>query len=181
MRQQDYYEILGLSRQATPDEILEAFRVMIQRFHPDLHPNDSKEATDLLSEKTKAVNEAYNALRDPMKRREYDERTFGGRSTEEPTHRADEPSHRAEERPHEVNAETFRRALKVVFDEAKGNFVDVTSGELYRAIGGRTGRDYRMATCCSVMMSLKRPGDTVLAQPPKGKGATLTIRYVLPR
>jgi hypothetical protein len=80
-----------------------------------------------------------------------------------------------------VNADTFRKALRALFDEVKGDFVDVTSGDLYRMVGGRTGRDHRMATCCSVMISLKRPGDTVLAQPPKGKGATLTIRYVLPR
>jgi hypothetical protein len=80
-----------------------------------------------------------------------------------------------------VNADVFRKALRALFDEAKGDFVDVTSGDLYRIVGGRTGRDYRMATCCGVMISLKRPGDTTLAQPPKGKGATLTIRYVLPR
>jgi hypothetical protein len=80
-----------------------------------------------------------------------------------------------------VNADASCRVLRAIFDEAMGNYVDVTSGELYRMVGGRTGRDYRMAPCCSVMMSLKSPGDTVLAQPPQGRGAKLTIRYVLPR
>ena len=80
-----------------------------------------------------------------------------------------------------VNADAFRKALRAIFDEAKGDFVDVTSGNLYRMVGGRTGKDYRMATCCSVMRQAMHPGDTVLAQPPSGKGATLTIRYVLPR
>jgi endonuclease III len=80
-----------------------------------------------------------------------------------------------------VNADIFRRALRGIFDKAKGGFVDVTSGELYRMVGGRTGREYRMATCCSVMIKSMHGGDTILAQPPKGKGATLTIRYILPR
>ena len=92
-----------------------------------------------------------------------------------------EPKTDARSAPAVINTETFRKALRTIFDEAKGDFVDVTSGDLYRMIGGRTGRDYRMATCCSVMISLKCPSDTILAQPPKGKGATLTIRYVLPR
>jgi len=38
VKQQDYYEILGVSRDATFEEIVEAYREMIQRFHPDLHP-----------------------------------------------------------------------------------------------------------------------------------------------
>ena len=80
-----------------------------------------------------------------------------------------------------VNADTFRRGLRAVFDVAKSRCVDVTSGELYRAVGGRTGKDYRMATCCYVMKKAMHPGDMILAQPPSGKGATLTIRYVLPR
>jgi len=80
-----------------------------------------------------------------------------------------------------VNADTFCSALRGIFSASKGGFVDVTSGELYRMVGGHTGRDYRMATCCNVMSKSMHPGDTILAQPPKGKGATLTIRYILPR
>jgi len=71
--------------------------------------------------------------------------------------------------------------LRQIFNDSKASFVDVTSGELYRMVGGRTGRDYRMATCCNVMTKSMHPGDTILAQPPKGKGATLKIRYILPR
>ena len=80
-----------------------------------------------------------------------------------------------------VNTETFRRALQQVFAQAQGSFVDVTSGELYRSVGGRTGRDYRMAPCCDVMRQAMHSGDEVLKSPPKGRGATLTIRYLLPR
>ena len=80
-----------------------------------------------------------------------------------------------------VNTETFRRALQQLFAEAQGSSVDVTSGELYRSVGGRTGRDYRMAPCCDVMRQAMHSGDEILRSPPKGRGATLTIRYVLPR
>jgi len=80
-----------------------------------------------------------------------------------------------------VNTHTFREALQRVLAEAQGSFVDVTSGEFYRSVGGGTGRSYAMAACCNVMMAVKRDGDTILHSPPKGKGATLTIRYILPR
>lgn len=80
-----------------------------------------------------------------------------------------------------VNADTFRNALREIFDESKGSFVDVTSRDLHRRVGGYLGRNHRMATCCNVMMAAKRSDDTILAKPPKGRGATLTIRYVLPR
>lgn len=181
MKQQDYYEILGVRRDAAFEEIVEAYREMIQRFHPDLHPHDSKEAADLLGEKTKAVNEAYDTLKDTTKRREYDERTFGRHSAEEPASRASESGYRAEEPTSRPKAEAFRRALQAIFNDAKDDFVVVTSGDLHRLVGGYPGRNHNMAGCCSVMMNMRRPGDRILAQPPSGKGATLTIRYVLPR
>jgi len=80
-----------------------------------------------------------------------------------------------------VNTETFREALRQVFNESKASFVDVTSGELYRMVGGRTGRDHKMPGCCNAMTKAMQSGDTILAKPPKGRGATLTIRYILPR
>ena len=80
-----------------------------------------------------------------------------------------------------VNAETFRKALQRVFAEAKGSFVDVTSGDLHRLVGGYPGRSHKMPVCCDVMRMAMQSGDTILASPPKGRGATLTIRYILPR
>jgi len=83
--------------------------------------------------------------------------------------------------PGTVNADTFRRALRAIFDEAKGSFVDVTSGELHGLVGGYPGKNHKMPVCCDVMRKAMQPGDSVLTSPPKGKGATLTIRYLLPR
>jgi curved DNA-binding protein len=64
----DYYETLGLSRQASDDQIRAAYRKLARKYHPDVNPG-SKEA----EEKFKEINEAYSVLSDPQKRKQYDE------------------------------------------------------------------------------------------------------------
>lgn len=91
---------------------------------------------------------------------------------------------RASEPTTRVTATDFRRALERVLAESEGgdaDYADVHAGQLHRRVGGYPGPSHAMPVCCSVMRAAMRPGDLVTAQPPKGKGASLTIRYRLPR
>ncbi len=63
----NYYEILGVSKTASQDEIKSAYRKLAKQYHPDFHPGDAAAA-----EKFKEINEANAVLSDPDKRKQYD-------------------------------------------------------------------------------------------------------------
>jgi len=77
VKKRDYYEILGVSRNASQEEIKRAYRRLAREYHPDLHPGD-KEA----EERFKEISEAYEVLSDPQKRAVYDTRGHSGLSDE---------------------------------------------------------------------------------------------------
>ena len=69
----DYYEVLGLQKGASEDEIKKAYRQMAKKYHPDLNPGNAE-----AEQKFKEVNEAYTILSDPQKKARYDQYGHAG-------------------------------------------------------------------------------------------------------
>ena len=72
----DYYRVMGLSTEATDDELRKTYRRLVLQWHPDRNPGDPRAA-----ERFKEISEAYAVLIDPAKRREYDAIRAGGRGS----------------------------------------------------------------------------------------------------
>lgn len=68
----DYYEVLGLNKNATDEEVKKAYRKLAKQYHPDANPNSKKEA----EEKFKEISEAYETLSNPQKKQMYDQFGF---------------------------------------------------------------------------------------------------------
>ena len=72
-QKRDYYEVLGVDKTASEDEIKKAYRKIAIKYHPDRNPGDKQ-----AEEKFKEAAEAYNVLHDPQKRQQYDQFGFNG-------------------------------------------------------------------------------------------------------
>src|SRR5438046_1257131 len=68
MAKRDYYEVLGVSRTATAEEVKKAHRKLVRQYHPDVNKNNKAS-----EEKFKEAQEAYDVLSDPAKRKAYDQ------------------------------------------------------------------------------------------------------------
>jgi len=78
----------------------------------------------------------------------------------------------------------FRNELRARLREAEARgdkFIRVNSGAIHQALGGYPGINHQMPSCCDAMYEEMRAGDEIVEAPPKGRGATLIIRYRLPR
>ena len=83
-----------------------------------------------------------------------------------------------------VTSDDFSKALQKIFEKesSKGKpSVIVNSGELHRIVGDYPGPDHRMPICCNEMKKAMNSTDRIISEPRKGSGASLIIKYTLPR
>ncbi len=113
MSKPDFYSVLGVSRNATPDEIKKAYRKLAMQFHPDKNPGD-KQSED----KFKEASEAYEVLSDPQSRQTYDQ--FGQTKTS-----AANPSYYTGPNFEDFDFETFRGQRPYTTESAYDLFNDL--------------------------------------------------------
>ena len=81
-------------------------------------------------------------------------------------------------------ASDFQTELNNIFLSAQNKglfYIDVKSDDLHKQVGGYSKHNHRMPVCCEVMKRNIKKGDQILQQPQKGQGASLIIRYTLPK
>ncbi len=152
MPDRDFYEILGVSRDASADEIKKAYRRLAKELHPDRNPNDEK-----AEDKFKDVSAAYGVLSDPNKRKLYDE--FGEAGLREG-----------------FDADAYRAAARGFggaggFGGARGFDFGEIFGGAARAYGGR-GQGGAFEFNLEDLLGGRGPGAAAYAQVPR-KGADL--------
>jgi hypothetical protein len=84
----------------------------------------------------------------------------------------------------QLTLDDFRVALRRRFVSAQRAgkaAIEVNAGDLHREVGVYPEPGHSMPTCCNVMWEAKAARDAVVSSPPKKRGASLTIRYALPR
>lgn len=123
-QKRDYYEVLGVSRDATAEELKKAYRRLALQYHPDKNPDDRT-----AEEKFKELSEAYQVLSDPERRRQYD--AFG--------HAAADGAGFGGFRPGDFGAGTFNDLFNDLFGDLFGG---TGTGQRTRS-RGRRGEDLR--------------------------------------
>jgi len=128
MAKRDYYEVLGVKRNATDQEIKSAYRHLAKEYHPDRNAGD-KEA----ERRFKELNEAYEALKDPQKRAAYDQ--FG--------HAAFEGGMGAGRGGPSGFGPDFASSMSDIFDDLFGDFMGGRRGQGRQRSGREAGADLR--------------------------------------
>ena len=83
-----------------------------------------------------------------------------------------------------VTTQQFKDAilLKLTSATSEGrDSITIHAGKLHEELGNYPGRNHTMPCCCNAMLALMTVRDRIITQPPKGKGANLEIKYLLPR
>ncbi len=154
---QDYYAILGVPRKATPGEIKSAFRKLARKYHPDLHPGDKTAET-----RFKEVNEAYEVLGDPEKRKKYDQ--LG-------------PQWQQWERAGAPGGSPFGPGSPFGKGDTRVEYRNISPDDLEQFFGGRSGQPF--SSFFHTMFGTGSPGAAPASPPTRGSDATVPAEITL--
>ena len=124
----NYYELLGVKRDATPDDIKQSFRRLARKYHPDLNPGDKA-----AEEKFKDISEAYEVLSDKSKRSQYDKFTGFWRKK-----RSKSPS---DNRPQDQTDEDFGDDFNTFIDRLLGRKKEALNNNSERGRSRESGEE----------------------------------------
>ncbi len=132
----DYYNLLGVERNATGQDIKKAYRKMAMKYHPDRNPGNEKWAND----KFKEVNEAFGILGDPEKRKQYDQ--FGTVGTADDMFRSTYTRSTFEDLMKDFGGAGLRfDFLDSIFEDVLGG-TGFSFGRFGRGFGGQKGKRF---------------------------------------
>jgi len=76
-----------------------------------------------------------------------------------------------------LDKNAFKTYISDILKNIKNDYIDLKSGDIHRELGGYPGKNHQMSICCNVMRELMLTNDLIVYEPPKGNGASFTIRY----
>jgi curved DNA-binding protein len=181
----DYYETLGVGREALPDDIKKAFRKLARQYHPDVAKD--KKAGEA---KFKEINEAYEVLGDPEKRKKYDQfgENWNGQAPPPPNHQYGRPGGTTggEEEEFHFEGTGFSDFFEQMFGAGRGFGGFGSPGGTARgaATGPVHGRDIEgaiMVTLAEVMLGAVRSISLQSVDPATGQAKTESFKVRIPK